>query len=254
MLLQSMDWPKDRNYLLPTYSEQKGGWLNRRMTSGEASLWLVECLEHQGMEVFDSKRLPTTHSCKTTILSWMAKDGRFSISERQVMGHHLDKPSVSALTYGRQNFVPILVKVKKMIDRISSKAFLPDAKPSAMISRAILEEEQQSDELFKSMGVQMRPADEDDSASDVGDMEDLEHETVQLVPAEERRLVSLPSPDLFEQHRLSGTLHFILDDHKFACGRIRGANYLEPMVDSVHDAPLCEQCRRNPAVASALDG
>ena len=117
-----------------------------------------------------------------------------------------------------------------------------------MISRAIHEAEQQSDELFKSMGVQMRPADEDDSASDVGDMEDLEHETVQLVPAEERRLVSLSSPDLFEQHRLSGTLHFILDDHKFACGRIRGANYLEPMVDSVHDEPLCEQCRRNPAV------
>ncbi len=132
MLLQSMGWGENRNYLLPAYSEQKGGWLDRRMTSGEASLWLIECLGHQGIEVFDEPKLPSMHSCKTTVLSWMAKDGGFSISERQVMGHHLDKPSVSALTYGRQNFIPILIKTRKMLDRIAAKIFLPDAKPSAM--------------------------------------------------------------------------------------------------------------------------
>ncbi len=33
------------------------------------------------------------------------------MSERQIMGHHLDRPSVSALMYGRQNFIPILIKV-----------------------------------------------------------------------------------------------------------------------------------------------
>ena len=122
------------------------------MTSGEASLWLIECLAHQGLEVLDSHpKLPSTHSCKTTILSWMAKSGGFSISERQIMGHHLDKPSVSALTYGRQNFIPILVKIRRMMDNIVAKVFLPDAKPSLMISKMLQEEELRSQELFKSM-------------------------------------------------------------------------------------------------------
>ncbi len=76
-------------------------------------------------------------------------------------------------------------------------------------------------------------------------MEDLEHETAGLVPASERRLVAIRDPEKFEQHRLSGTLHYVLNDHRFACGRIRGANYLEPMAESVHDAPICEQCRKS---------
>ena len=135
-------------------------------------------------------------SCKTTVLSWMAKDGSFTISERQIMGHHLDKPSVSALTYGRQNFIPILIKTRKMLDRIAAKVFLPDAKPSAMISRAIQAEEQRSDEMFRSMGMPLKPQDEDDSASEVADMEDLEHETVGLIPASERRLVAIKDPEI----------------------------------------------------------
>ena len=253
MLLQSMGWDENRNYLLPAYSEQKGGWLDRRMTSGEASLWLIECLGHQGIEVFDETKLPSTHSCKTTVLSWMAKDGGFSLSERQIMGHHLDKPSVSALTYGRQNFIPILIKTRKMLDRIAAKIFLPDAKPSAMISRAIQFEEHRSDEMFKAMGMPLKPQDEDDSASEVADMEDLEHETVGLVPAPERRLVAIRDPEKFEQHRLSGTLHYVLNDQRFACGRIRGANYLEPMTESVHDAPICEQCRKSTMANGAGD-
>ena len=253
MLLQSMGWDDTRNYLLPAYSEQKGGWLDRRMTSGEASLWLIECLAHQGLEVLDSHpKLPSTHSCKTTILSWMAKSGGFSISERQIMGHHLDKPSVSALTYGRQNFIPILVKIRKMMDRIVAKTFLPDAKPSLMISKMLQEEELRSQELFKSMGMQLREEVDSDSASEVADMEDLEHETQGLIPAEERRLVTVREPHRFEQHRLSGTLHYIQDDGRFACGRIRGANYLEPMTETVHDAPVCEQCRKAKAAMAAL--
>ena len=83
-------------------------------------------------------------------------------------------------------------------------------------------------------------------------MEDLEHEIQRLVPAEERRLVTVREPHRFEQHRLSGTLHYIRDDSRFACGRIRGSNYLDPMIETVHDAPVCEQCRRAKAAMAAL--
>ena len=169
------------------------------------------------------------------------------------MGHHLDKPSVSALTYGRQNFIPILAKVRKMMDSMVAKVFLPDAKPSLMISKMLHEDELRSQELFKSMGMPLREEDDSDSASEVADMEDLEHETQGLVPAEERRLVTVRDPHRFEQHRLSGTLHYIQDAGRFACGRTRGSNYLDPMVDTVHDAPVCEQCRKANAASAAFE-
>ena len=41
----------------------------------------------------------------------------------------------------------------------------------------------------------------------------------QIVPPDERHLVQLESPHRFEQHRLSGILHLIASDEKFACGQ-----------------------------------
>ena len=40
----------------------------RKMTSGEGSLWLRECLAAKDIEVLDDVVLPTTHSCKATLL------------------------------------------------------------------------------------------------------------------------------------------------------------------------------------------
>ena len=115
MLMQAEGWSDDRSFLLPAYSEYTGRWLARKMTSGEGSLWLRECLAAKDIEVLDDIVMPTTHSCKATLLSWLAKSGKFDMSERQIMGHHLDRPSVSALTYGCQNFIPILTKVALLL-------------------------------------------------------------------------------------------------------------------------------------------
>ena len=109
MLMQDQEWDENRGYLLPAYSELSGTWANRRMTSGEGTLWLRECLSARDIDTLGNIKRPTTHSRKTTVLPWLAKAGNFSMSERQIMGHHLDRPSTLALTYGRQNFIPILV-------------------------------------------------------------------------------------------------------------------------------------------------
>ena len=61
---------------------------------------------------------------------------------------------------------------------------------------------------------------------DVEDHEDLEISVGHLVPPDERRLVQLSQPENFEQHRLSGVVHLIVDDSRLACGRNRSANYL----------------------------
>ena len=108
MLMQDQEWDENRGYLLPAHSELSGTWANRRMTSGEGTLWLRECLAARDIDTLDDIKRPTTHSCKATVLSWLAKAGNFLMSERQIMGHHLDRPSTSALTYGPQNFIPIL--------------------------------------------------------------------------------------------------------------------------------------------------
>ena len=85
--------------------------------------------------------------------------------------------------------------------------------------------------------------DSDDSASDVGDQEDVELDIAEIVPETERRLQPVFRPEQYEQHRLSGIRHLIADDTKFFCGRVRSYNYLPCEVGSTLGMPLCEQCR-----------
>ena len=246
LLMQTAGWPEDRGYLLPAYSEYSGRWLSRRMTSGEGSLWLRECLAAADIEVLDMPRLPSTHSCKATLLSWLAKSGKFDMSERQIMGHHLDRPSVSALTYGRQNFIPILTKVAILFKRIKDGEFSPDAPVSRIIKESLAQMEAESAVHQETLGLdvqQNRDDMSDCSASDVDDQEDVEISIAKVVPDVERRVQPVVDPILYEQHRLSGILHFSLDDHKFLCGRVRGLNYLPCDEASTLGLPLCEQCR-----------
>ena len=205
------------------------------MTSGEGTLWLRECLAARDIYVLDDIKPPTTHSCKATVLSWLAKAGSFSLSERQIMGHHLDRPSTSALTYGRQNFIPILVKVAIMLKKIRLKAFNPDAQASRIVRAAMAALEQESLNYQEQMGVSTSCSDAEESASDVEDQEDLEIAVVQL-----------ENPDRFEQHRLSGIVCLVLSDSKFACGRSRATNYLPAGEDYTLGSFVCEQCKSSP--------
>ncbi len=250
LLISDQDWDEHRGYLLPAYSELTGTWARRRMTSGEGTLWLRECLAAKEIEWLDDVKPPTTHSCKATLLSWLSKAGNFSIPERQVMGHHLDRPSTSALTYGRQNFIPILVKVAVLLKRIVDGNFSPDAQPSRIVRQALLAMEEDSNGYLRQMGVPVEVAESEDSADDVEDHEDLEIAVNHVVPADERRLVQLSQPENFEQHRLSGVVHLVVDDSKFACGRVRTANYLPAEQDFTLGVHICDQCKASAAFGS----
>lgn len=252
LLMQGQSWNEERTYLLPAYNELSGSWADRRMTSGEGTLWLRACLAARDIDVLDDVKRPTTHSCKATVLSWLAKAGNFDMSERQIIGHHLDRPSTSALTYGRQNFIPILVKVAAMLKRIVDGTFNPDAQASRMVRAALASMELESAAYQEQMGIAATRDDFEDSASDVDDQEDLEIDVNQIVPPAERRLVQLAQPELFEQHRIFGILHLISNDIKFACGRTRTANYLPPEADCTLGSPVCEQCRASPLFSGGV--
>ena len=182
LLMQSQPWDEQRSYLLPAYNELSGTWADRRMTSGEGTLWLRECLAAKDIDVLDDIKRPTTHSCKATVLSWLAKAGNFDMSERQILGHHLDRPSTSALTYGRQNFIPILIKVAAMLKKIVDGTFNPDAQASRMVRQALASMELESASYQEQMGIVPNQDDIEDSASDVDDQEDLEIDVSQIVP------------------------------------------------------------------------
>ena len=243
MLMQAEDWPESRSFLLPAYSEYTGKWLDRKMTSGEGTLWLRECLAAKDIDTLDDIKQPTTHSCKANLLSWLAKSGKFDMSERQIMGHHLDRPSVSALTYGRQNFIPILTKVALMLRKIHQKLFDPDAQTSRLVRESLIQMEAESARHSGQLGLEPRMEEHDDSASEVADQEDVEIAVSDIVPIEELRQVGVQEPSKYEHHRLSGVIHLILDESRFACGRVRSMNYLPCQSVSVFGTPLCEQCR-----------
>ena len=85
------------------------------------------------------------------------------MAKRQVMGHHLDRPSTSALTYGRQNFIPILVKVAVLLKRIVNDNFNPDAQPSRIVRQALLAMEEESNGYWSQMGMPVGMSESEDS-------------------------------------------------------------------------------------------
>lgn len=62
-----LDEERTSDFLIPAYSEATGTFSNRRMTSGEGTLWLRECLAAADLDLYDQTKLPTTHSLKTTV-------------------------------------------------------------------------------------------------------------------------------------------------------------------------------------------
>ena len=81
------------------------------------------------------------------------------------------------------------------------------------------------------------------------DQEDVEIAISQVVPDTERRVQPVVEPWLYEQHRLSGILHVIVDDQKFLCGigYVVSLNYLPCEETSILGLPVCEQCRASKA-------
>ena len=229
------------DYLLPSWNESSSQFIRRRMTSGEATLHLREILSQMEQPVLHP--LPSSHSLKVTLLSWACKSGQFTMVERQIIGHHLDRPSTSALTYGRANFVGPLGKVAGMLNKIHDGSFRPDASAAELIAQQLYQEEAASDELERKLHGE--PCICEESASDDMGHDEADQAVVAAVPAAERRMVSAPDPSQFLVHLSSGTLHAIpLGSDRFRCGRPRTPNYVRPRGETSSPYPFCLVCQR----------
>ena len=123
---------EDSKFLMPALAEHSKSWLRRRMTTAEATQYLRELLVEAG-EDFDEAEQVTGHSCKATIPTWVGRHGQFSLDERRLLTHHMDKNNEMVLTYSRDSLTALHTKVYKVLQLIKSAEFNPDAKPAEAI-------------------------------------------------------------------------------------------------------------------------
>ena len=110
-----------------------GKFLQRSMTSGEATQYLREGLRLGGAEA-NSVARKSTHSMKSGVLSWAA---RFDILEdtRRLLGHHVHPTMKSILTYSRDALAGPLAHVWDMFQAIVAKEFDPSDSRIVRIKR-----------------------------------------------------------------------------------------------------------------------
>ena len=107
--------------------------LKRAVETDEAGCWLRLILGEKPKRS-DSARKLSTHSLKSTMLSFAAKRG-FSHQDRLSMGHHAH-PYKIADVYARDAQARDLRLLDKLIDEIRSKVFLPDESRAGRFSGA----------------------------------------------------------------------------------------------------------------------
>jgi hypothetical protein len=67
----------------------------------------------------------TAHSCKATMLAWLAKAG-VRRSDRRMLGYHSTRSDSSMLEYSRDAMPGPLRKLAKVIDDVRCRRFFPD--------------------------------------------------------------------------------------------------------------------------------
>ena len=130
---------------------------------------------------------------------------------------------------------------------------MPKLLDSRIVRESLMQMEAESDLHAEQLGVKPHGGEPDDSASEVADQEDVEIAVSEIVPHDELRQVGINEPSKYEHHRLSGVIHLILDDDRFACGRVRSLNYLPCESASVFGTPPVSSAETCKVFASRVD-
>ena len=99
----------------------KGGWCERALSAGEASGWIRELLTERGL----ANNEISSHGCKATLLSWLAKRG-VSPDVRLILGYHKSNTTQTALHYSRDALAGPLQILNDVIWEVIDGKFFPD--------------------------------------------------------------------------------------------------------------------------------
>ena len=95
------------------------------MTASQATEVLRQLLIQAGAPP-ESVSSYTSHSCKATVLSWMAKAGG-KIADKRLLGGHAKPGEVTALEYSRDAMAGPFAAVAEVYAHIRSGRFVPDS-------------------------------------------------------------------------------------------------------------------------------
>eukprot|EP00435_Cladocopium_sp_Y103_P051567 s3063_g16.t1 len=241
----------------------------RPLTTSEAGNWIRLLLERMGHNL-DGRRI-TSHSCKSTTLSYAAKYG-LDISVRELLGGHVSHYK-SVLCYSRDGLAEPLRQLAWVLQSIREQWFFPDASRSGRFASSCkvetdvtLEEVngEVTTKLFCKVPTEGDPKpvntgssgpvgveaqvecvesdSSDDDHSDTGSSSDEEACSAGRVA----RLVKAPSAPQgtsLVQHQKSRMLHLFEDGYSvvFMCGRKTSKSYKPP--DQLRwDTPCCGRC------------
>ena len=225
----------EHEILMPAWDDTKERWLTRAMTSAEGGAWLQDLLVAAEVTPEEASKF-TTHSLKSTPLTWAARSGQFTIPERRLMGHHVGRDESMVVTYSRDAMAPILGKLQGLIDR----TFDPDEARSRRV--------RQTADGFAD--VDHDPKDwknpqQSGEASDVSDNE-CEAQPIANIPGTTNKAKNMQQGK-FVQHRISSIVHQILAADTLYCGRQLNANYhiIDFDPDDPGDCIVCEQCKKS---------
>jgi len=104
-------------------------WSKRALTSEEGADFIRRILKTPKT----LERRLSTHSCKSTMISWTAKYG-LSDSSRAVLARHMACVSASTAVYSRDLLSPILCELETMLQAMRCEMFHPDRSRSGMVT------------------------------------------------------------------------------------------------------------------------
>ena len=236
-------WPP-----LPVPNEE-GLATQRPATTSEAGAWLRFLLEKHGASS-QGRRL-TSHSLKTTMLSYLAKFGAPS-DDRLLLGGHVSHLK-SLLVYSRDSMARPLRVLEEMLAKIRLGEFRPDETRSGRFvapSQSLRDSPREREDVDSS-----RDAARDRAVSEVEVNSDGESSvgatssdsSVDTQVSDDELESSRPGPVgfLLHRHRRYKTIHLLRtgERQQFLCGRPVGSNF-EAVERISGRPPSCSQCWR----------
>lgn len=241
--------------------------LKRAVETDEAGCWLRLILGEKPKRS-DSARKLSTHSLKSTMLSFAAKRG-YAHQDRLSMGHHAH-PFKIADVYARDAQARDLRLLDKLIQEIRDKTFLPDESRAGRFSAV---KKQRTDDAFDLDSDEREWDLIDDSKPTSGGLDaSAVHPPVETVDSDEdsgshittdsssddssgeeepRALVQkqflppvAPAGHVFVKHSKSKMHHYLADgmQHVLVCGRAKTAVYENATVLR-YDSAVCHMCQ-----------
>ena len=221
--------------LMPSPAEG-GGWSSTPISAEASSAWLRSLLVTAGQPAEVVLKYGS-HSCKSTVLSWLAKHGT-EPHVRAILGYHVSKAGGTELVYGRDNLSAPLRIMEDVVSQVAQSTFDPDATRSGMFAKG-------SGAAAGDDPVESESSSSEDSADEEDPQHILAERAADNIVGEWNGHVQedeVRGASLF-RHVMSRVIHIIADEagSYFRCGRGVTKGYSlcsRPMIMN----PLCKQC------------